>query len=371
MIITTTHASLVNGNIYEAPANTIVEILLKEKKDFIFIRHSIDGMLPSIIYEYKNGKLISDKKILISSNNAFLRYMTQIISTFFYFIFRTYDGDVCYIGVDPLNAFTGILLRKVGNIKKVIFYTADYSPQRFENKILNYIYHWTDKFCVRNADQVWNVSYRIWHIRNDMGLSRHKNIFLPNVPSDEYKKFINNRKEWLSLITLGKIDEQLDYIGIFDAIKDLRNKYPQIILKIVGNGQKEDVYKQYVKERGLENNIKFLGHLHHDRALEEISKSCIGLALYNGKWNFNYYGDSMKCREYFCFGLPVISTDTHSTVEEIRKYKAGIICETDKEEYKNAIIDLIENYGEYSKNSYNLSQIYDNAHLKTMSRYVL
>lgn len=368
MIITTSHASLINGKIYEAPANTLVEILLKQKKDFIFIRHSIDGKLPSIIYEYKNGKIISNKKLFVFSKNAPLRYITEIVSTFFYFLFKKYDGGICYIGVDPLNAFTGVILKKVGKFQKVIFYTADYSPQRFETKILNYIYHWTDRFCVKNADHIWNVSYRIWQIRNEMGISRHKNLFLPNVPSDEYEKYTSNLKEKFTLITLGIIDEQLDFRGIFESIKVLRNKYPHILLKIIGNGPKEDIYKQYVKENGLENNIKFLGYLNHNQALEEISKSSIGLALYNGKWNFNYYGDSMKCREYFCFGLPVITTDTHSTVEEIKEFKAGIICRADKEEYNNAIAKIIENYDEYYMNSYNLSQKYKDIHLNFINR---
>ena len=100
----------------------------------------------------------------------------------------------------------------------------------------------------------------------------------------------------------------------------------------------------------------------HENALNEISRSGVGLALYNGKWNFNYYGDSMKCREYFCFGLPVITTDTHSTVEEINSYSVGIVCKMDKESYKTALINIFENYMLYSRNSYALADKYKNVH---------
>lgn len=360
MIIITSHASFVNGNVYEAPANTLVEIL-KENNDFIFIRHSIDGNLPSVIYEYKKGETKTIKLFVIQKFHI-LRYITEVFSTLSYFLLKKVDEPIYYIGVDPLNAFIGILLKKVGKFKVVIFFTVDYSRQRFKNKILNNIYHFIDRFCIRNADEVWNVSKRIWQIRSEMGLPMFKNILIPNVPSKDYNKYSNNKKQNSDIITLGIIDEQLDFIGIFDAIKDLKDMFPQILLKIVGNGPKEREYREYVKNISLDENVKFLGYLSHDLALKEISKSGIGLALYNGKWNFNHFGDSMKCREYFCFGLPVITTDTHSTVEDIKEYNAGIVCNLNKEEYKKAIIKILENYEVYSNNSYSLALKYVDIH---------
>lgn len=371
MIITTSHATLIRGKIYEAPANTIVEILRRNKERFIFIRHSIDGMLPSIIYSYKNREIVSSKKIFILSKFSFLRYITEIISTFFYFLNKKYNEEIIYIGMDPLNAFTGLLLKKAGKFKKVIFYAADYSPRRFQNKILNGIYHGLDQYCVKRSDQIWNISYRIWQVREQMGIIGDRNIFVPNTPSDEYKKFLYNKKQLYCLVTLGIIDKQLDFINIFEALEDLKNIYPKILFKIIGNGPKEKEYKQYIKDNGLEKNVEFLGYLSHDRALEEISTSSIGLALYNGTWGFNYYGDSMKCREYFCFGVPVITTDTHSTVEEIKKYQAGIVCRMNKDEYKKAIEELIQKYEFYSNNAYQLAKKYQNIHKKLISSLLI
>lgn len=367
MIITTSHASFIDGKIYEAPANTLVEILKNKKEKFIFIRHSMDGNLSSILYYYEGGNIISEKKMFVISKLSVLRYITEIISTFFHFLFAKQDNTV-YIGVDPLNCFTGIMLKKVGKVKKVVFYTADYSPNRFKNPLLNSVYHLLDRFCVRNSDEVWSVSSRIHKVREKIGISQERNIFVPNVPSDEYEKYVNNRKAEHQLITLGLLGDQLDFIGIFDAVKELKNTYPDIVLKIAGNGPKEEEYKKYIKDNNLEEQVKFLGHLNHDTALSEISQSSIGLALYNGKWSFNYYGDSMKCREYFCFGLPVITTDTHSTVDDVRDNKAGVVCKMDKNDYIQAIIDIFTHYQEYSQNSYSLSKKYDNIHTKLLER---
>lgn len=367
MIFISTHATLIDGKIYESPSNTLIEILKKNKEDFFFLRHSMDGKLPSIVYEYEKGDLIKEKKLFVLSRIAPLRYLTEILSSFLFFLFLDKTKKIIYIGADPLNAFTGVLLKKIGKIKKVIFYTADYSKERFKNKVLNFFYHAIDRFCVKNSDQVWNVSSRIVKIRKEQKLSDDKNIFVPNVPSSEYEKYLNkNKKEKYHLISLGIIGEQLDYLGIFEAISDLKNQYPQIILKIIGNGPKENEYKNYVEKHELNDYIKFLGYLNHERALEEISKSGIGLALYNGKWSFNYFGDSMKCREYFCFGLPVITTNTHSTIDDIIEFKAGIVCPMNKDEYKKAISEIMEKYDKFSESSFELARKYNNIHSKLL-----
>ena len=77
MLIVTTHAYQVNGKIHEFPTSTITEILKKEAKDFIFIRHSIDGKLPSILYHYEGKQIISkfEKKLV-----SFKKHLAVIIN---------------------------------------------------------------------------------------------------------------------------------------------------------------------------------------------------------------------------------------------------------------------------------------------------
>jgi glycosyltransferase involved in cell wall biosynthesis len=371
MIILTCHASLVDGKIYEAPAGNFIEILKNKKCDFLFIRHSMDGKLSSVVYFYEKGLLIREKKLLVFSKISVLRYITEIIATTLFFLNLKSKENNIFIGIDPLGVFPGIILKKIGKVKRVIFYTPDYSPQRFASYCLNAVYHYIDRFCVKNSCYIWNVSTRIRDIRKQMGVSNDRNIFVPNIPSDEYKKFINNKKTKHTLITLGKVSDQMDFIGIFEAIKKMQSKFPNIIFKIIGNGQKEEYYKKYVRENRLESNVIFLGHLNHLEALSEISRSGIGLALYNGNWGFNYFGDSMKCREYFSFGLPVITTNTHSTVEEIMQSDAGIVCQMSVNEYIEAIKKILDNYEKYSENSQSLSEKYNNLHQELFEKYLL
>jgi len=292
MIIISGHASFINGKIFEAPVNTLAETLIAEKKDFIHIRHSIDGSLKSKVYFYKKGILASEEKLPVLQRVSILRYLSEIVATFI-FLCRLKSQSKIYIGADPLNAFSGVLARKADGIQKSVFFTADYSEKRFGNPALNFFYQSLDRFCIRKADFVWNVSSRIYNLRAKMGVGK-RNKLVPNIPSDEYKKYLKNQKNKFHLITMGILGDQFDFNNLFLALKELISTDKEIVLDIVGDGPKKEAFVKAVSELGIANNVKFWGYVDHSIALELVSKSGIGLALYNGNWSFNYFGDSMN-----------------------------------------------------------------------------
>lgn len=361
------HAYELNGKIYESPTNTLIETLKKLKKDFIYIRHSIDGKFKSRAFVYKKGELVQERVLFTILSISILRYVSEVITNFLFVLIHGRKYANVFIGVDPLNGFSAALLKKCGVVKKSIYYTVDYDTNRFANGFLNYFYHLLDRFSVFQTDFVWSVSSRIVEIRKKAGLSDKRNIFLPNIPSDDYKEYLHNKRQKNRLVTLGVLGNQMDFMGMIKAVVSLRKKIKNLSLTIIGNGPKEDDLKKLIKSLKATEYIELTGHLAHSDALDTISKSGIGLALYNGEWGFNYYGDSMKCREFFCFGLPVITTDTHSTVTEISEADAGIVCEQDQIDYEKAIEKILENYNHYSENSFGLAKKYDSIHAKLLS----
>ena len=369
MIVIMGHAALIDGKIYEAPVNTFVETLIKQKRDFLFIRHSIDGKMKSRVFEYKGGKLQTEKVLSgIISGPGPLRYCGEIFISYFYL--RRQKNLELLLAADPLNAFVGRMLKASKRLRQLVFITCDYSEQRFANPLLNWIFNKVDRMAVGSSDQVWSVSKRIQTLRGKMGLAQEKNILVPNVPSSDFRKFYHNKRDIHMLVTLGLLGEQLDFDNIFKAISRLKGKYPKLRFTVIGNGPKEEEIKRLAKKLKIDDRIIFTGHLDHDAALEKISRSGIGLALYNGNWSFNYYGDSMKCREFFCFDLPVITTDTHSTVEDIKEYEAGVVAEMSQDAYANAIEEILEKYQEYSANSAELAAKFDDIHSRMLNKLI-
>lgn len=360
MIILVTHATCINWKIWEAPTNVVRENLLKySNKPILNIRHFIYWEEKSQYFLYNtDGNIESQWKLYVLSKYSVLRYITEIVSTFFFILFFAKSKDITYIWFNPLNSFVGYLLKKVRKIKKNIFYTPDYSPKRFNNKTLNSIYHKIDKICVFWSDEVWNVSHRIFEVREKMGLDVSKNIFIPNMPglliSDE------NKQNDFSLITAWNLRWQLDYLWIINSISDLKIDYPKICFYIAWDWPLRWELEEYIKNKGLTTNVILLGRLEYQEYLSFLEKCSIWIALYNWTFGFNYYWDSMKCREFTCYGMPIITTKYHSTAEEIDKNNAGIIVWTDEEweTYTESIRKIFENYSIYSQNSKKLWELY-------------
>lgn len=360
------HVALIEGREVDGIGNSLIETLSSLTDEFLFVRHSMEGLLPSEVHSYRHGKITKKVALRVARKPSPLRYAMEVLQTVRYFS-RREKIDV-YIGVDPLNAVAGIFLKKIGKVETAVFLTADYSPHRFGSKLMNWIYHRIDMYCVRHASEVWSVSSRIVAIRKRMGLRDEKNILLPNVPPKKYDTLRKAKRDKFTLITSGNIDKQLDFKGVFRAIKKLEKKYPKLRLEIAGNGPEEASLKKYAKELGVDERVKFIGRMPLGELMEYVSKAGVGLALYTGVWGFNEFGDSTKCREYFNFGLPVLSTDTHSTVEDIKAYECGRIVAVSDAAYEEALEDIFENYERYSQASAELGKKYSGVHQRELKR---
>ncbi len=355
-----THTALINGKEYDGIGNVLRDNLNDIGSEYYFVRHSMDGKLPSRIELQNANSRPTFHKLAIISKVAPLRYLTEIMSTFTFFTFVK-KTDI-FIGVDPLNTLAGVLLKKINKVEKIVFFTPDYSPKRFDNIWLNSIYHSIDKYCVKNSDEVWSVSTKICQIRREMGLEDTKNIFVPNVPPTKYSYLQSNKHYRHRLITYGIIDNQLDFKNSILAVKELSKKYPDIEYEIIGNGPEEKALNNFIKKNSASKYIKLLGHMTLEETLKHASRAGVGLALYTGAWGFNQFGDSTKCREYMFFGLPILTTDSHSTTGEIVSNKAGIVSSMKVSEYVSAIEKIFDNYDHYSSNSRLLGQKYDGIH---------
>jgi len=351
MILISGHGQIIGNGYIEANASNLIEFLNVKKVSIIQVIHSMDPKIDSLINYYVEGKLIKTEKLVIPIKFVPFRYLFEILRTVSFFLsVKNKEAINYFIGIDPLNAFIGILLKKMKVVKKTIFHTPDYSEKRFENNLLDKIYHFVDFYSAKKSDCVWNVSKKILEVRVRQGVAKKKLFVVSNIPC-LVSDFVELKKNKFILITLGQLSEQLDFDNLFIAIKDVSKKYP-VKLIIVGDGPKKQELIDKTKSMKINHLVKFVGRKPHEKALKLISNSGIGLALYTKNWAFNLYGDSAKCREFFAFGLPIVTTKNHATIDDIIKYSPGMVCEMDSKEYANAIIKILKNYSFYSKKSF-------------------
>ena len=109
------------------PAQELEEYLKNRVKELLFIGHpfSYASDIRSFYKRYEKGTLTKEKKALSWKLPGLLMWFKDIVYTIFWTLCSKGKFDL-YVGADNLNAFTGLFLRKIGKVKKVIFYTIDY-----------------------------------------------------------------------------------------------------------------------------------------------------------------------------------------------------------------------------------------------------
>lgn len=342
--VVVTHAVLSDTKDVAGPAHNIVSYLDKKNQDYLFIRHSLFKGDKTLIHLKKEGK---SKEFEVESYTKFGEPINRIFEGFQTIkIINKYlkNEKPVYIGIDPLNSLWGLILKKTGKVSDLISFTVDYSPKRFENKILNDVYHLIDKVTLKFSDQAWVVSSRIFDLRLTQGKNRNDLFLVPNAPAvKELKKLINKSPDVFNLITIGTISKALDFGLIIDAMQILVKKYPKLKLTIIGQGDGMSDLKDSIADKKLTNNVVLAGLKTHKEVFKILSTQGIGIAIYTDNAPWSFYSDSMKARDYLALGLPVIISGNIGTAAEIKKSNAGINIKKDKKDLSEAIEKLITN----------------------------
>lgn len=127
------------------PSQELEDYLKNKVKTLVFIGHPLSASREqrSFYKLYVNGELMKEHAGNFLRLPELLSYFTDFIYNILWTIKARKKFDV-FVGVDPLNSFAGIFLNRVKRSKKVILYTIDYVPKRFNNTFLNHIYHGID-----------------------------------------------------------------------------------------------------------------------------------------------------------------------------------------------------------------------------------
>lgn len=350
-IIIVTHESIPVG-----PAHEFKNILLKDSvQKIIFITHPLFNMKEfykkSSKYEiYNHGKKIAGKSALHWILPDPLLYLKDFIYTLKWCLSGkdTYD---LYLGLDPLNALAGLTLKKLGRVKKVAYYTIDYTDKRFRNKTLNYIYHLIDKLSVKFADETWNVSETMVSAREKYNNMNRKiynrqytvpiGIYFNRPKVKEFNKIDKNK-----LMYTGSLRPIMGVDLIIKSMPIIVKRMPDIKLEIIGGGPEEQNLKDMTSKLKLERYVSFHGWVKDRNKLEQLlSDGAIGLAPFNPKIAHDEVknADPAKVKDYMLLGMPVITTKEVSYYKEIEKYKCGIIINYNIDDFSNAVFSLLEN----------------------------
>ena len=338
-----------------------LKFFLKRHGDkLLFISHpfSFAPQKNSVAEFYDKGVLKAKLKApKISGPEVFL-YFKDFFFTF-YFVLKFRQKFNVFVGVDPLNALAGLILKRLGFAKITIFYVIDYVPTRFKNSILNIIYRSFDKLCVRNSDYTWNLTYAMTEAREKIGIRKEdtRQIVVPTgthaekIKSKPSEDLYENSIVFLSHLRKGQGIEL-----VLQALPEVLKEIPAAKLIVIGTGPLENYFKEEVEKRGLGRNVTFFGYIESQDEIEKIVAKCrVGIAPYvPDPKSFTWYADPGKPKVYIGCGIPVIITKVPEVAFEISERKAGIVINYDALELSEAIKKILHDdkaYAVYKANA--------------------
>jgi glycosyltransferase involved in cell wall biosynthesis len=344
MIVVATHAVFLKGKDIYGPPHAVSLYLNKKKIDHLFIKHRLWGDGKSVVEFHKNGTLVKKKDVgRVRRLPSILHYLYEMYITVRIVLDTSKSCDL-FIGVDPLNVLAGNILRFLGKVKKSVYFSADFAIQRFDNSLLNKIYHSLDTSAMQSTDQTWSVSKRIVVYRKKHGLLKKKNLLLPNAPFfDEIKRLPYEKIDKNTLVIVSALEKGIAFELLLDSLTVVTKKISDIKLFFIGSGTQEKIIRDYIQEKKLEKHTKFFGALPHDDMFKVLAKSGVGIALYDTSdpKHFRYFSDPMKVRDYLASGLPVIISGNSGINEDLENENVGFVVELKKEDIVKKLLSVL------------------------------
>lgn len=317
-------------------------------RQLVFISHPLLAHRSrSYLQEFHRGKFIRQTSISRPYNLPMISYVVDTLLSFWWIVHYTGRVD-WYIGVDPLNCAVGVILKKLGKVRRVIFYSIDFVPRRFGNPVLNRIYHFFEKVCLAWSNECWDVSPRISQGRKRfLGIHRYNKKVVPiGVEAKDIAGLTLPQSARYRIVFVGHLLEKQGVQRVIEAMPYIVKKIPQAEFLIIGGGPYEQALRRMAQALQLGTHVRFTGWVHDQKKVATLLRSCtIGVAPYvpEGAYeaNFTYWADPTKIKTYLSAGLPVILTDVPYNARELQKKGCAVVVPYTANALGEAIVTLL------------------------------
>ena len=259
---------------------------------------------------------------------------------------NSYDIIHCHTPVGAvLTRLAARNVRKKG-ISKVI-YTAHgfhfYNGAPLKNWI---IYYPIEKLCSRWTDCLITINNEDYELAKKKlkNIKRIELVHGVGINTEKFKKELSNIEKREKRIELGLFDNDiiLTYVAelnknknqilLIEILRELKEKYSNIKLLLVGDGVFSDTLKNQIEE-GLQENVILLGRRKDINEILSITDIYVASSIREGL--------PVNIMEAMYKGLPIVATNNRGHRELVLNEQNGYIVEN-KEQFKNKIIEFIQ-----------------------------
>lgn len=266
--------------------------------------------------------------------------------------------DIIHVHTPVAGLYARLLKLKFRELK--IIYTAHgyhfYKGAPLLNRVA---YYPIEKVMARLTDVIITINKEDYNITlkklrpkktcliNGVGIDLNKYKIINDIEKKKIRNLLGLSDEDFIIIMIAELNKNKNHIQIIKVMELLKDKYKNIKVLFVGEGNLESTLKKEVKLRGLSNNILFLGFRKDINELINISD--VGAILSYRE------GLPRSILEFMACGKPVICTDIRGCHDLIiDKYNGFLIKNDDEISIYERIISLNNNEAlidEFKKNT--------------------
>ena len=128
------------------------------------------------------------------------------------------------------------------------------------------------------------------------------------------------------LVTVSRFDKRKNHEKVIMAVRNLKEKYKDIIYICIGYGDEEENLKKLVSEMQLNESIKFFKNIDRDLKNAIVSKSNI-FVMPSIVFNKSVEGFGIAFIEAAQYGVPSVGGKDGGASDAIINGKTGLICD--------------------------------------------
>lgn len=335
----------------QRPTHHLEAFLVQRCHTVLSIYHPllIDVSAKSRYQLFVNGTLVAAGERTLRGPEVAIR-VQEVILTVKWVRQFTHRSDL-FFGIDALNCISGLLLRPFVRIQKVIFYVIDWSPRRFNNVVLNGIYHLTDRVSALFANEIWNVSPvidsgrwkgRLWSLIGQMSKNKTKivGIGVPQ-PSSDLSTVMRIPHR---LVFLGHLLEKQGLQIVIQALPEIAQLFSDVELLVIGDGPYQFELQALVRSLLVSDRVTFLGYVEDESdVLRHLASASVGVAPYlELEDSFTQYADPGKLKNYLAAGLPIIVTRVPYNAEYLEQSGCAILVKATERDIVDAVCRLFD-----------------------------
>jgi glycosyltransferase involved in cell wall biosynthesis len=161
-----------------------------------------------------------------------------------------------------------------------------------------------------------------------------------------------NTNEWPVLFYGGGINEHRGLQNVISALPLLKDSYPDIKLKIVGDGHYSKNLQELAIECNAEKIVEFTGYKPFQEMLAILSQTDVAL-IPHVKSDHTDNTIPHKIFQYMNFGIPMLVSNCAPLERIIDETGAGLVYQHNSpEEFAEKLKTLIENYPHWKNKSF-------------------